>query len=323
MLALRIVTARSAAEMDRLEPLWKRILEQQEHTIFQRFSWNRLAAEIFQERMQPMVVAVESDAGVAIVPAALGAEGSCAELLGESLFDYRDVLHTGNPEVLRRAWEPIADLAVPFYATAIENFAIGQRWSRSSLQLFAKAPMVDSQLATEAAFRSAHSRMGRQMRRMEKRGLTLRLATGAESELVRRIYDLKCDQFAGDPHNVFRDARRREFMVAVCALEGAACTLFTLQDQAGCIVAALVTFRDGRVRRFYTIYFDPAWAQHSPGVTLVYEATALSLAEGLSCDYMTGEYPYKLRFANASRQLWGAAWTGEELAAMTKQEAAA
>jgi len=53
MLSLRINVARSTSEMDRLAPLWNELLEVQPHTLFQSFSWNRLAAEIFRDRLAP------------------------------------------------------------------------------------------------------------------------------------------------------------------------------------------------------------------------------------------------------------------------------
>ncbi len=107
-------------------------------------------------------------------------------------------------------------------------------------------------------------------------------------------------------------------MVAAAALEAEKCRVFTLEDTVGCIVAGLVTFLDHGIRRFYTIYFDPEWAVYSPGVALVFEATALSLEQGLSCDYMTGEYPYKLRFANASRMLYSIDASPAQLAAIAR-----
>jgi CelD/BcsL family acetyltransferase involved in cellulose biosynthesis len=154
---------------------------------------------------------------------------------------------------------------------------------------------------------------------MQRKGVTLHQYSGAERDQVSRIYQFKCDQFAGDVSNVFRDQRRREFMVAVAATEAEKCKVFTLEDAAGSIVAGLVTFLDGGgIRRFYTIYFDPQWAVYSPGVALVFEATALSLEQGLSCDYMTGEYPYKLRFANASRMLYRVEASAAQLAAVAQ-----
>lgn len=299
--------------MDQLARLWDEILATQRHSMFQLFSWNRLAAEILRERVTPMVVAVESDRGAAIVPASRRVADGVIELLGEALFDYRDVLHIGEAEVLRMAWQRVGETGSAFWAQAIEADAARQRWREFRLQEFAKAPWVDRESVSEHQFRSAHSRVGRHLRRMQKRGVELKVYSGTDSEMVRRVYELKCDQFAGDPNNIFRDSRRREFMVAVCGWEGKNSELFILQDGVGCIVAGLVTFRDQDIRRFYTIYFDPAWAAYSPGIVLVFEVTARSLAEGLSCDYMTGEYPYKLRFANASRQLWRIDTTADEM----------
>jgi CelD/BcsL family acetyltransferase involved in cellulose biosynthesis len=53
------------------------------------------------------------------------------------------------------------------------------------------------------------------------------------------------------------------------------------------------------VRHCYTIYYDSRWSDFSPGQLLLFEVAARSLAEGLDCDFMTGEYPYKNRVATA------------------------
>src|SRR4051812_20025281 len=100
MPSCEIVIAQSAAEMEALAPLWTELLRHQEHTMFQQFAWNRLAAEVFSDRITPCVVAVESEAGAAIIPAGINHRENRMELLGELLFDYRDVLHRGDPEVL-------------------------------------------------------------------------------------------------------------------------------------------------------------------------------------------------------------------------------
>jgi CelD/BcsL family acetyltransferase involved in cellulose biosynthesis len=186
---------------------------------------------------------------------------------------------------------------------------------------FARAPWVDVSKTTGGEFRALHTRAARQLRRMKRKGAKLHQYPGTEQDVVRRIYQLKAEQFAANENNVFRDARRREFMIAVAAREGNNCQVFTLEDDAGCIVAGLVTFLDRNIRRFYTIYFDPSWATYSPGVALIFAATAISLEQGLSCDYMTGEYPYKLRFANASRMLYRIEASPDQLAAIAQEHA--
>jgi hypothetical protein len=93
--------------------------------------------------------------------------------------------------------------------------------------------------------------------------------------------------------NLFVDPRRVEFVLRA---------------------AALVTLRDGRVSRFYTTWFDDAWAHYSPGTALLFEVTRRSLAEGLDCDYMTGTQSQKLRFRIGSIPLFRAEASAEQLA---------
>ena len=314
MSPFRIVIAQSPPEMDTLAPLWNELLRHQEHTLFQQFSWNRLAAQVFLDRLTPHVVAVESAAGAAIIPAAINHQENRIELLGEILFDYRDVLHSGDDEILRTAWQELAKHEKPVHILAVDELAVEHRWSGFALVPFANAPRVDADTVTENDFRLSHSRLGRQMRRLQEQGVTLRIFCGSHTEIVRHLYDCKRTYFADDhSSNVFLDQRRCEFMVAAAAMAGRSFEIYTLSKD-DLLVAGLVTFRDGLVRRFYTTYFNPEWARYSPGQALLYEITAQSLGEGLSCDYMTGEYGYKLRLANSSRSLLRVDVTAEQLA---------
>lgn len=316
MLFLRTKVAHSASEMDALEPLWNALLQKQAHTIFQQFRWNQLCAELFRNRLSPHVVAVESDAGAAIIPAAVNHESSQLEMLGERLFDYRDVLHTGDLEILRVAWKRLGEFKIPLGETIIGQAVAAANWSEFSRTPFVKAPGVDRALITAEGFRAAHRRLGRHFRRIQKYGVVFQVHRGADSKIVRRLYARKCKQFSHDPHNIFDDPLRREFMVAAAAEEGQRCNVFTLETRDSELVAGLLTFTEEDCRRFYTIYFDPAWKSFSPGLLLIYEATARSLAEGLSCDYMTGEQAYKLRLANTFRQLYKVTATADEIASI-------
>lgn len=313
MPSLQTIIARSPSEMDALAPLWNDLLRNQPHSMFQRFAWNRLAAQVFSDRLSPYVVCVKSNVGAAIIPAAVDRANNRLELLGELLFDYRDVLHEGDPEVLRHAWRQLAQLQRPLQVVAVDHVRAPQNWNDFSPAPFTMAPQVDGRMITEGTFRLAHSRLGRQMRRLHKQGVVLRRFSGRDSHVVRNLYECKRTQFAADEdNNLFLDPRRCEFMVAAAAMQGSSCEIYTL-EAASSLVAGLVTFRDRDVRRFYTTYFNPAWAHYSPGQALLYEVTAQSLADGLSCDYMTGEYPYKLRLANASRSLFRIDLTTEQL----------
>jgi CelD/BcsL family acetyltransferase involved in cellulose biosynthesis len=317
MRSSRITLAKSVDQLDRLRPLWDDVFRQSPKTMFQSFEWNRLAAEIFTDRLSPLVVAVESESGAAIIPAAIHCDNRL-ELLGENLFDYRDLLHAGEEDVLRVAWQSVAEFKLPLSVTAVQAENAAAYWQEFGPTEFARAPWVDGAAITAQQFRALHTRAARQLRRMQRKGVRLHQYSGTDSHRVRRIYQLKCDQFAADINNVFRDERRRDFMVAIAALEAERCQVLTLEDAVGCIVAGLVSFLDAGIRRFYTIYFDPEWAVYSPGVALVFEATALSLEQGVSCDYMTGEYPYKLRFANATRMLYRVEASAAQLAAIAQ-----
>lgn len=322
MSSFQTIVAESAADMSRLEPLWERLLRQQTHSFFQRFSWNRLAAEMFRDRLLPHIVCVQSVCGAAIIPAAISTVLNRIELLGETLFDYRDVLHTGDPETLSHAWRVLALSRKPLHVISLEHAAASERWSGFPVTPFARAPIVLRCSTGENAFRVAHSRLGRQMRRLQKHGVEVLRSSGHNSDLVRRIYECKRKQVAASgQQNVFLDPLRCEFMVAAAAMEGDGCEVYTLEKQ-GNLVAGLVAFNDGKTRRFYTTYFNPEWAHYSPGQALLFEASARALVEGFSCDYMTGEYSYKLRLANDSRPLLRVDVSAERLADMAERIAA-
>ena len=59
-------------------------------------------------RETPHVIVAESDSGMAIIPA-VRRERELG-LIGETLFDYRDVLSAGEPELLEHAWRELARL---------------------------------------------------------------------------------------------------------------------------------------------------------------------------------------------------------------------
>ena len=92
-------------------------------------------------------------------------------------------------------------------------------------------------------------------------------------------------------------------MVQAALLDPARVGIFALESGSH-LGAALVTILDSGVRRFYTCWFSPELARHSPALSLIYEVTRLSLEAGLDCDYMTGEHSYKLRLATNAVRLF-------------------
>jgi CelD/BcsL family acetyltransferase involved in cellulose biosynthesis len=302
--------ARTAAEMERLSPAWERLYAADpQATMFQSFAWNRLAAECFGAREEPHVVLVEDDSGAALIPAAVTHDR--VVLLGDAMFDYRDVLCTGDEDALRQAWAVLAELRLGLEVTAVRGDA-RRHWEGLHPEPFVSAPQVRVRDIGADAFMREHS-LARALRRLERAGVQLRHQCGSATTLVREIYRAKAAQPVEAGSNVFRDAARVDFMIAACAMNAGACDIYTLTADAD-LVAALVTFRDRGARRFYTVYFDVAWARYSPGVALLYEVTRRSLAEGLDCDYMTGEQAHKMRFATSATPLYKVHATAEALA---------
>lgn len=299
---IRTIIARSAADMDCLAPTWRSLYVRQQSTLFQSFAWNRLAARAFLAIEQPYCVMASTDSGAAIIPAAIGENGRKIVILGETLFDYRDVLAGGDEDALRRAWGELARLGLTMSVTAVRSSAV-PHWHGLGLSPFAKAPQVRRVETSAEEFESNHRRLGRLFRRCEKAGAKLVQCDGRESKFLRWIYRQKALQLAGRKNNLFTNERRIAFLVAAAAMKPNRCEIFTLES-GSTIVASLVTFRDGDVRRFYTSYFNDEWARHSPGQLLIYEVTRRSLAAGLDCDYMTGEQQHKTRLATSGVPLF-------------------
>ena len=286
--------------MNALRPAWQGVEARTPNTIFQRFEWNQAAARIFAESHPPFVVMAASDSGVCIIPACIDVSKRRLSLLGEELFDYRNFLRGGDEQLMADAWQPLRDFAITHqlglgFHSLRSDVCSEQEWLGQSLLPFTAAPCA---LASKSAG-CHHTSLEVNLRRMGRLGITVGSHGGSETALLQQIYSAK----AQEPASLFHSSARVELLLAMCRAAGAACDIFTLQ-QGTTLVAALVTFLDSGWRRFYTTYYDRAWSKHSPGVTLLYEVIRQSLAAGLDCDLMTGEQPYKLRFADSSVPLY-------------------
>ena len=298
----------------RIRPLWEELCTDGRYTVFQNFELNLLAAARFTEREEPYVVCAESERGAAIVPAVLRQSDGSIRLLGEELFDYRTFLHGGDDEVLRTAVRALAELSGPLEIVAMRG--IDRKFVRHEFEIvpFAGAPGVSCRQVSPEDFAACHSRLARNLRRMERLGFELRRYDGANPKLLRSIYAAKAGQSEA---SLFHDSERIEFMVSAAGLMPDVFEVFTLEN-GETMAAALVTLRDQSWRRFYTGWFGPEHEKHSPALALIFEITRQSLADRLDCDYMTGEQPYKMRLATNSVQLYRVRVTAEELAAAAR-----
>jgi CelD/BcsL family acetyltransferase involved in cellulose biosynthesis len=309
--SVKITVCRSAEEMLRLRPLWESLREAGDYTVFQNFDLNRLAAERFADREEPYIVCAESDRGAAIVPAVLRHRDETIRLLGEELFDYRTFLHAGDDDVLRAALGVLAELGRPLEIVAFRQGDRSVVTDELELLPFATAPGVCRRHASAEQFAAGHTRLARNLRRMGRLGFELRSYVGGHAPLLRSIYQAKAGQ---SESSLFDDSARIEFLVSAATLMPDVFEIFTLEN-AGQMAAAVVALRDKGCRRFYTGWFAPEYEKHSPALALIYEITRQSLAQGMDCDYMTGEQPYKMRLATNSVALYKVRASAEELAA--------
>jgi CelD/BcsL family acetyltransferase involved in cellulose biosynthesis len=306
----RIVLARTAAEILSLRSRWEYLQARYSGSIFQSFKWNSLAAHFF-EHEEPHVIFCETENGMTILPLCINHRRKSISCLGDVLFDYRDALTIGDEEALLAAWQQASRIDLPFSAGGLQASS-NKRWAGFRLNPFYRTPIVKASDISADCFAERHSRSASRLRRLERMGATLRAEIPASPSHLRWIYQQKAIQPPEVGENVFTDPRRIEFMSAVAEHDPHSEDIFALK-MAGKCIAALVTLREHRCRRFYTIWFDQQWARYSPGISLIYEVTRLSLAEGLTCDYMTGEQDYKMRFATSVEPLYWIEGSAEEL----------
>ena len=281
---------------------------------------NLLAAEKFDDREQPYVVCAETPNGAAIIPAVVRHSDNSIRLLGEELFDYRCFLHCGDDQPLRAALAALASLGCPLEIVAMRESDRSPVTSTviDELQVlpFAAAPAVRCMDTSAEQFAAAHTRLPRNLRRLERLGLEPRTYNGANPRLLHSIYAGKAAQHSS---SLFHDAERIGFLISAAAFMPEAFEIFTLERNS-IMAAGVVTFLDRGFRRFYTGWFAPEFEKHSPALALIYEITRQSLATGLDCDYMTGEQPYKMRLATSSEPLYRVIATPQQLAELNRAQ---
>jgi len=294
--------ATSIAELEALQPLWEHLERQPGSTMFQSYAWSMSAARNFSDREQPLVIALETDSGAVIVPAVQTGSRS-ASFLGEMLFDYRDVLASGDADLVPEALAEVGRRGCDLSLTALRDGCHLMASGIGKATPWVGAPCLRAADITAEAFLAEHFKARKQMRRLRRSGAGFNRYDGGASTLLQWIYERKAEQFAGGAVDIFSDLRRRECMVEIARSVGPRCEVFTIEFGSA-IVGALVTFRDGDVRRLYTIWHDVRWEEVSPGIVLLLHACHESLKDGLDVDFLTGEQPHKTRFASGRVQLY-------------------
>ncbi len=303
---LKVETLRSAQQLDRLKSRWRWLETHCDCTLFQSYELNRVAAEWFSARESPNVVVAESDSGIAIIPA-VRRERELG-LIGETLFDYRDVLSAGDPRLLECAWRELALLGIPLQVTALRGHQAQARWRHLQPAEFCNAPTTRRCDLSAAEFAGEHPKAAKASRRLAREGLRLVRRERELRPVAEWVYRRKAE-WSGKSENLFRDRLRQNLMLHIVCSEVCDCTIWSYETRDGDVAAALVSFRHGQFRHFYTIHHDERWKRFSPGQVMIFDVTRESLAEGLDVDFMTGEYSYKNRLATAMVPLFQVAAT--------------
>lgn len=314
---LKVETLRSAHELDRLRSRWTWLENQRDGTLFQSYKLNRLAAEWFSARESPHVVVAESDAGIAIIPA-VRRERELG-LLGETLFDYRDVLSAGEPRLLECAWLELARVGIPLNVRALRGHETQARWQSLRPTEFCNAPTTRRCDLTAEEFVKRHHKAAKASRRLAREGLRLVRRERELRPIAEWVYRRKAE-WSGKSENLFGDRERQDFMLHIVCNELCKCTIWSYETYDGDVAAALVSFRHGQFRHFYTIHHDARWERFSPGQVMIFDVTRESLAEGLDVDFMTGEYSYKNRLATAMVPLFQVAASAEQMSSWSEGE---
>lgn len=307
----KLETLRSAHELDRLRSRWNWLEKQGDSTLFQSYELNRLAAEWFADRETPHVIVAESASGMAILPVVRRKKE--LGLIGETLFDYRDVLSAGEPKILEEAWHELARLGLPLEVTALRGRTIRERWQSLQPMEFCNAPTTRCRDITAEKFTAAHWKSAKASRRLARTGFRLLREEDGRERIAEWVYRRKAE-WSGVSENLFLDKPRQDFMLHIVSEGICDCTVWRYCNSEGDIAAALVTFQHGSCRHFYTIHHDPRWERFSPGQVLIFDVTRESLAEGFDVDFMTGEYPYKNRLATAMVPLFRVAASSGQMA---------
>ncbi len=306
-MSVKTLIARTAEQLCPLQALWQACFDQDQYaTVFQSFAWNHACARHLGHIEQPYVIAAQDDEGhTTIIPGALK-DDTCT-LLGESLGDYRSILTTdAESESFAAAFRSLQELGLPLRFTALHP-AHHEVFNRFSTQSFCGAPYLTAKTACN--FASEHNRMFSRLRKLQRLGFELHQHDGGASDLLHWVYKRKAD---ADSASLFRESTRVATLIDALATLAHSVQVVTIERDA-IVIAAAVAFRDRGFLRFYTNWYDLEWAHYSPGMLLLFEMTRQALVAGLSCDYLTGEQPYKMRLANRVANLRRVDASTEEL----------
>ena len=174
-----------------------------------------------------------------------GAKGNSG-LIGETLFDYRDVLSAGEPKLLECAWRELARLGVPLQVTALRGHQAQARWQRLQPTEFCNAPTTRSCDLSAEEFVGAHPKAAKASRRLAREGFRLVRRERELRPIAEWVYRRKAE-WRGKSENLFADTLRQNLMLHIVCSGVYDCTIWSYETRGGDVAAALVSFRHGPI----------------------------------------------------------------------------
>lgn len=287
--------------LEEIEPLWRNAFERAPGSFFQRFEpslhWARVYAADGSLRIW------SHEPGPALAAFTLH-QGRLA-LLGQGLFDYVDLVGEASLTAQRQLACQLLDWDEwrQFDATGVPaDSPFTEFW-----QAFApeqKAFSVAPLLRYLDRFSSAHPRLARRLRQYRRTGWVLRQVRERHERqaFLPWILEQKRQTLQAQGCSNVLDGDAARWLQAMVEHEPVLTELWQLYRGAE-TAAGLLTWRSTSVRSAYTISYRGGAAAMSPGILLLYGVLCDSVAEGLHFDFLTGEQPFKLRFADARRHL--------------------
>ncbi|MGH9476247.1 MAG: GNAT family N-acetyltransferase [Terriglobales bacterium] len=284
------------ADLAPLAAVWAAAEAASPHSVYQKFAFARHWAACFGQEIE-VRIGWRADPPM-VVPVAIRA--GCWGLLGEELFDYQDLIGEPSHQQEAAAWAS-GQLQGPACVTGV---AVTSPWSSFWNQMplkpqpFAAAPVRDAgpdNLAAEHA-------------RLERRWQAARVELCRVEEAAARrhaldwLLDRKARACAARGQRNALGERECRWLAVMVEKEAQISELWQLRRR-GEALAGLLCWRTPQLRYAYTIGYEPAVAELSPGILALYALLRHTMREGLGFNFLTGEQAFKLRFASRSEPL--------------------
>lgn len=281
--------------------LWRNAFEQAPGHFFQRFEPSLHWARIYAADASLRIWRHPSEPALA----AFTVRNGQLTMLGQGLFDYVDMVGTASPAAQRQLARQLLDWQEwrQFEATGVpadSRFTVFWEALQPEQEIYSAAPLLLNPLR----FQQEHGRAAHRWRQCLQAGWQLRQLWQHDERqaLLHWILEQKEQALRAQGRCNVLDQAAVRWLQTMVTRAPEMTELWQLHRGAETI-AGLLSWCSTPVRYAYTISYSGQAAAMSPGILLLYGVLCNSVAAGLRFDFLTGEQPFKLRFADARRRL--------------------